>query len=98
MVVTSSSSCGPGRHSQSPSPKRKPAGRELRRKTFGYSDARAKGQKELRTLGSNRAGGGEMLFFLFHRFLFGAIFFVSVGTIVLIGVFSLIVVVVALGI
>jgi hypothetical protein len=39
-----------------------------------------------------------MLFFLFHRSLLGAIFFVSVCTIVLVGVFSLIVVVVALGI
>ena len=39
-----------------------------------------------------------MLFFLFHRFLFGAIFFISVGTIVLVSVFSLIMVVVALGI
>jgi len=94
MGAISSSFCGHGHRSQSPSPKRKPAGRELRRKTFGYGDARAKGE-ELRTLGSNRAGGGDLLFSLFYRFFLGAIFLIGVGTVVLI---ALVVVVVALGI
>jgi hypothetical protein len=65
---------------------------------YRYSDARAKRRKGIRTLGPNRTGGGKMLLLLFDRFLFDTVLFVSVGTIILVGVFLLVVVVVALGI